>query len=141
MIGNPKWFKRRKYGGWGLFPITWQGWVYTIVLVGITFLLVSLPVENSLKIGIVAIWAIFMLFEIGTIMLKIKDEREKIHEAIAERNALWAIILVIVVAIGYQTASGVVKNDFSQVDPFLIAAVVIGLVVKAISNFWLERKN
>jgi len=26
MIGNPEWFQRRKYGGWGIFPKTWQGW-------------------------------------------------------------------------------------------------------------------
>ena len=28
MFGNPEWFRERKVG-WGLAPITWQGWAYT----------------------------------------------------------------------------------------------------------------
>ena len=28
MFGNPQWF-RPKTIGWGLVPITWQGWLYT----------------------------------------------------------------------------------------------------------------
>jgi hypothetical protein len=30
MFGKPQWF-RPKTIGWGLTPITWQGWVYTVV--------------------------------------------------------------------------------------------------------------
>jgi len=33
MIGKPEWFKRRKYGGWGIFPKTWQGWVYIAAII------------------------------------------------------------------------------------------------------------
>ncbi len=33
MLGNPKWFKRRKYTGWGLTPATWQGWAYMGILI------------------------------------------------------------------------------------------------------------
>jgi len=28
MFGKPEWFRKKKVG-WGLTPITWQGWVYT----------------------------------------------------------------------------------------------------------------
>lgn len=28
MFGKPEWFRAKKFG-WGLVPITWQGWVYT----------------------------------------------------------------------------------------------------------------
>lgn len=38
MLGNPKWFKRRKYSGWGLTPATWQGWVYLGTLICSVFL-------------------------------------------------------------------------------------------------------
>ena len=142
MIGKSEWFARRKYGGWGLFPVKWQGWVYTIFLVAITMAIVYIPFgDQMINIAVLVVWGILMVIEIGSIMVSIKDEREKIHEAIAERNALWGIILVIVIGVAYQVAGSSVKNDFSQVDPFLIAAVVVGLLIKAISNLWLERKN
>ena len=30
MIGNPKWFNLRKYGGWGITPKTKQGYIYSV---------------------------------------------------------------------------------------------------------------
>ncbi|MEK6945452.1 MAG: hypothetical protein AABW63_01530 [Nanoarchaeota archaeon] len=142
MIGKPEWFARRKYSGWGLFPKTWQGWLYTVVLVALTMAIVYIPFSDmKVRIGVLVVWGIILLVEVGSIMIKIRDEREKMHEAIAERNALWAVILVLVVGVGYQVASSSVKNDFSVVDPFLIAAVVAALVVKAVSNIWLDRRN
>ncbi len=32
MFGKPQWFKRKVFG-WGLTPVSWQGWVYTLVWV------------------------------------------------------------------------------------------------------------
>lgn len=28
MFAKTEWFQKRKYGGWGLTPRTWQGWAY-----------------------------------------------------------------------------------------------------------------
>lgn len=142
MIGKPEWFARRKYGGWGLMPKTWQGWLYSLILVAITMGIIYIPFNDiKVKIGVIVMWAIILIAEIGSIMVKIKDEREKIHEAIAERNALWAVILVIVVGVAYQVASSSVKNEFSAIDPFLIIAIGAALIVKAISNIYLDKKN
>jgi len=30
MFGKPEWFRPKRFG-WGLTPITWQGWVYTAI--------------------------------------------------------------------------------------------------------------
>ncbi|MCA9269234.1 MAG: hypothetical protein KDA41_12220 [Planctomycetales bacterium] len=30
MFGKPEWFKPKTFG-WGLTPVTWQGWVYTLI--------------------------------------------------------------------------------------------------------------
>jgi len=30
MFGKPQWFRPKSFG-WGLTPITWEGWVYTLV--------------------------------------------------------------------------------------------------------------
>ena len=142
MIGKPEWFTRRKYSGWGLSPKTWQGWAYTLVIVAITMSLILIPFsETKTRTIFLVIWASILAIDIVSIMVKVNDEREKLHEAIAERNALWAIILIIVAGIAYQLAESTVKNDFSSVDPFLITSIIIGLIVKTISNLWLERKN
>ena len=50
MLGKPKWFREKRFG-WGLVPISLQGWIYTLVWSGVVggpfALLVSLqlPVE------------------------------------------------------------------------------------------------
>lgn len=140
-IAKPEWFARRKYTGWGLFPKTWQGVLYIIVIAAITIGLVNLPIEMSYRIGILIVWAILAIVDMGGAMIGIKDEREKRHEAIAERNALWAVLIVLIIGVSYQISAASAKQNFSGVDWFLVAAVVVALIVKAISNIWLERKN
>jgi hypothetical protein len=143
MIGKPEWFKRRKYGGWGIFPKTWQGWAYLVVVLGIFVVFQALPFwSNTERLVVTGIWALFLVVDVAHIMLKVnRDEREKIHEAIAERNALWAILAVLIVGIGYQVASSATVQDFSSIDPFLVAAVAAALIAKAASNLYLDRKN
>jgi len=143
MIGKPEWFKRRKYGGWGIgMPTSWKGWVY-LAAVFIPFaIFMALPFwSNTVRLIVTGIWALFMFVDVTSIMVKIGDEREKIHEAFAERNALWAMMIVLVIGLGYQVAASAVKQDFSGVDIFLIIAVAFGIVAKAISNIYLDRKN
>jgi hypothetical protein len=33
MFGKPQWFRPKTFG-WGLVPITWQGWIYAAAWVG-----------------------------------------------------------------------------------------------------------
>jgi hypothetical protein len=30
MFGKPRWFKPKRFG-WGLTPVSWQGWIYVLV--------------------------------------------------------------------------------------------------------------
>ncbi len=34
MFGKPNWFRPKAFG-WGLTPVTWQGWTYTAVWAGL----------------------------------------------------------------------------------------------------------
>ena len=34
MFGKPHWFKKKSFG-WGLTPVSWQGWIYTLVWSGV----------------------------------------------------------------------------------------------------------
>jgi hypothetical protein len=53
MFGKPDWFKDKKVG-WGLTPIKWQGWAYTLVwgavIAGPFLLLISR--ENGMGAGV-----------------------------------------------------------------------------------------
>jgi hypothetical protein len=65
MLGNPKWFKRRKYSGWGLTPATWQGWMYFGILI-CSILFVSLvttwlKVQTVYQIGVILFMLAFIV--------------------------------------------------------------------------------
>jgi len=142
MFGKPEWFKRRKYGGWGLYPVTWQGWVYIAIFLIPFAVFQAFPVwSDELRIGVTAGWIALLLIDVTHIMMTLKnDEREKKIEALAERNAAWAMVGAIIIGILYQ----IIKSGFSQtveVDWFLVAALSSGVITKAISNIVYERKN
>lgn len=142
MIGKPEWFQRRKYGGWGLAPKTWQGWLYIIIFVLLLFTIQLLPLNFWIKLTATLFLGIILVIDTIIMMSYIaKDEREKIHEAIAERNALWAIIIVLCVGIAYQTSIATLKMQAYYIDPIIIIALFAGLLVKAITNIYLDRKD
>jgi len=141
MIGKPEWFARRKYGGWGLFPKKWQGWMYIIIAAAPFFVFQNIGLSQKATIAATIVWGVIIAADFFDIMFKVKqDEREKVHEAIAERNALWAVIAVLAIGVGYQASVSIVKQSFA-VDPVIIAAVVIGLLTKAATNIYLERTD
>jgi hypothetical protein len=57
MFGRPEWFRPKTFG-WGLTPVTWQGWIYTgvwtalMVLPFVLLLLRHQPVEASAWLGL-----------------------------------------------------------------------------------------
>ncbi len=141
MIGKHHWFKRRKYTGWGFSPATWQGWVYLLVLVAPILLITSDNSVNKIEIVFLVIWGLVFTFDFIDIMVHLpKDERDRMHEAIAERNALWVIVIVLALGIGYQVSWGIVKN-LVTVDPVIIIALIAGLIAKIISNIYLDKKD
>jgi len=142
MIGNPRWFKRRKYGGWGFYPACWQGWVYLGILLVSFWLIQLIPSEHGgLRVWIMVAWAIVLSADAFHIILAMpKDEREVVHEAKAERNALWAMVLVLCLGTAYQVASSAVEG-LAAVDPVIVAALVAGLVVKAATNVYFDAKE
>lgn len=66
MIANPKWFSIRKFGGWGIVPSTWQGWLY----IAIMFLPFVFLKPNS---NLFFTWLIFILVDIGDVMRRRKN--------------------------------------------------------------------
>jgi len=131
MIGNPKWFNLRKYTGWGLSPNCWQGWAYVAIFVAPLILLSYLNLEQNIKNIFTGVWLALFLLDIFHIMSQIKkDERERLHEALADRNALWFIILFLIV---YAFTT-------DNLDPYLFASLIGATFVKAITQIYLRDK-
>jgi predicted Co/Zn/Cd cation transporter (cation efflux family) len=154
MLGKPQWFKRRKYGGWGFCPASWQGWIYLAVLLASFTLIQLLPMPGGLtRTAAMLAWAAVFSIDAIHIMVKMpRDERERIHEAVAERNALWAMVTALAAAAAYQFAAayaagstGMVQLPGSAVlggiDPFIIAALFVGLAAKAATNVYLDSRD
>jgi hypothetical protein len=142
MIGKPEWFTRRKYSGWGLTPQTWQGYAYIAVMIVPLLIFQALPFWDSQTRFIVTIlWVLVFGIDTIDIMIRLKrDERETMHEAIAERNSAWFMVIVLAIGIAYEAARSAVTSSIA-VDPFLAVALIGGMLIKMVSNVMLERKD
>ena len=142
MIAKHEWFTRRKYTGWGFTPRTWQGWVYILLMIAPFIIITELNIYGPWQNIFLVVWALIFCVDFVDIMIHLKrDEREKMHEAIAERNALWAILAVLGGGVAYQVASATVTKSISTIDPVILIAIVVGLIVKIISNIYLDKKD
>ena len=142
MIGKKEWFKRRKYGGWGYHPKTWQGWAY-VAAIFIPFIAIQsiASLSNGIRMKITLLWLAIVLIDGLSIMVGLKkDEREEKIEAIAERNAAWTMVVVLALGVLYEATTSALMQSF-YVDPFLVVALFAGLIVKTASNVYLERKT
>ncbi len=141
MIGNPKWFERRKYGGWGIHPKTWQGWLYIAIILIPFVMFQALPYwDNETRMYVTIGWVAFLLLDTTHIMVALKrDERESKIESMSERNAAWVMVLILAVGILYEAISSALQQTF-KVNIFLIIALFGGMIVKTISNIILERR-
>jgi hypothetical protein len=140
MFGKPEWFTRRKYGGWGLTPKTWQGWAYTFLIALPMIAIQALPMGGWTKVTMMGAWALLIIADVVDMMARLKkDERETLHEAVAERNAAWFMVAALVIGIAYDVSSSVAKGT-PAINPFMAAALFGGMLVKAGTNLYLERK-
>jgi len=141
MIAKAEWFNRRKYTGWGLSPKTWQSFLYIFIITGVFVLIISLFKNEPLKMVLTGIWTVFVLVDILQAMASLKlDEREQKIEAIAERNASWAMVASTVLSILFVTTLGKELRGVSLM-PALIFPIIVGVIVKGLSNFILDRRG
>ncbi|MFA5416547.1 MAG: hypothetical protein WC295_13740 [Methanoregula sp.] len=142
MIAKPEWFERRKYSGWGVKPRSWQGWIYTLVMIVPLVIFQAIPNwDTQVRTAGTVLWVAFILLDILPIMVTLKkDEREYKNEAIAERNAAWFMVLILVIGILYEIIISGMNNEFS-INWFMVLALFGGVVVKAVSNYNLDHKG
>lgn len=62
-FGKPEWFVEKTFG-WGLTPVTWQGWLYTLIWVGAMILPFAMLMERQ------HVWEAFVwLFAIAALLV------------------------------------------------------------------------
>ncbi len=140
MIGNPKWFNPRKYTGWGLTPNCWQGWAYIFGFLLPIAIINSISINQSIKNIFTFAWTGLLLIDFVHLMSQIKkDERDRLHEALSDRNALWFMLTVLAVGMIYQAANKITFNT-NNIDPVILIALLGGTLVKAVSQFYFRDK-
>lgn len=145
-ILKPEWFIRRKYSGWGITPVSWQGWVFIIAL-ALPLVLIAPNMANNLSITsipfiIFSAYLSFIIFVVFYIMTKIKiDERERVHEAISDRNALWAMLFVIIIGLLAESVSPEIVHSALSINPFLIGCVIVAWIVKVATAIYLDKTD
>lgn len=142
MIAKPEWFERRKYSGWGVTPRSWQGWVYTLAIFVPLVIFQALPyLDAQVRTAGTVFWVVFVLLDLLPIMVTLKkDEREYKNEAIAERNAAWFMVLVLVIGILYEIVISGLNHEVS-INWFMVLALLGGAVVKGVSSYNLDHKG
>jgi predicted Co/Zn/Cd cation transporter (cation efflux family) len=142
MIARPEWFTRRKYGGWGVTPKTWQAWVYMAVTLGVLIVIVALPFwDDQQRMIVTGVWLAFLMLDIVPVMVTLnRDEREYKNEAIAERNAAWFMSAVLVLGVLVELMISALNKEI-LVDWFLVVALFGGVVVKSVSNYMLDKRG
>lgn len=131
MIGKAKWFNPRKYTGWGLTPNCWQGWMYVFVFILLVSLINYLPIPLNIKNIITGTVVSLFLLDTFHLMSQVKkDERDRLHEAISDRNALWFLILFL---IAYTFINNIL-------NPIFIIGILGATIIKAGTQFYLRDK-
>ena len=142
MIGKAEWFKIRKYGGWGVVPQTWQGWIYIAVFLIPMIIIGFIPgINEKSKTVITLVWTGLILVDIAEIMIRLrKDEREEKNEAVAERNAAWFMIAILVGGMFYQIISSIQQGK-ANIDPIILITLFGGAIVKSLTHLWLDKRG
>lgn len=72
MIGKPEWFKKKKFG-WGLTPVTWQGWVYVASLtIPLILIHTFLPLNPGFRVAITLVFIALIFVDTFDIMKAMK---------------------------------------------------------------------
>jgi len=144
IIAKSKWFKRRKYLGWGVDVKTKEGWIYIGAFIT---LLIGLPqlspiIGEDISMGLFWTTLVIFLIDIFSVMWKLKlDERESKHEMIAERNSAWAMMIALIIILIGEPLYKYSMNLPYEFNFLILAVLLIGAITKTITNYKLDKND
>lgn len=143
MIGKPEWFTPRKFG-WGVGVRTKEGIIYIIAIAALFGFAANLPLPMEQRMFVFGGLLVLVIADIIQVMPAVYaklDEREQKHQLIAERNASFAAIVLLLAWIAYEIYAVAPANP--QVLPSAMlppAMVMVAMaVVKGTTLLHLER--
>lgn len=83
MFGSPEWFKPKAIG-WGLTPVSWQGWAYTlawVTVIGMPFGLLLLRGQSMESMAWLAVTGAALIYDVRDILRKM--QRANFNETVA----------------------------------------------------------
>lgn len=82
MFGNPDWFKPKTLG-WGLTPVRWQGWAYSLAwisVIGLPFVLLLMREQPAESFA-------WLTVSMGALIYDVRDIRRKMQRATFSNTA------------------------------------------------------
>ena len=137
MIAKKEWFKPRLFG-WGLRPVTWEGWVYVAIFVVLFMGTLNLPFDDVGKViagGIVMVVFLIDLIIVMFQMYKNLDERERRNQQIIESGASLTAVLAILLALVYKSLSQGI------VDYILLGILIAMALAKGVISLYLMKNG
>ncbi len=134
MISNPDWWAPRKFG-WGLGVKRWQGIAYIIVVAFIYGALFASPLDATIKAGAAVVLTGVVILDLLQAMYRVYsnlDEREEKHQLVAERNASFTAIAILMVYVLYLVIPAAVSHVAP--DLWMLAFPVVLLVAMALAK-------
>jgi hypothetical protein len=142
MLARKEWFARRKYGGWGVTPKDWRGWLYIIIMIGaLAIMHAFIDIPDEQRLFLTAGWVLFLLLDIAPIMVTVeKDERESMQEAISDRNAAWVMVFVLLAGFFYDIIQTSLDGTM-KINWFIIGALIAGATAKTITEIAMDKRG
>jgi hypothetical protein len=87
MFGSPDWFKPKTIG-WGLTPIRWQGWAYTlawVAVIGLPFALLLLREQPTESVAWLVVTGGALIYDVRDILRRM--QRANFNETVAAPTA------------------------------------------------------
>lgn len=117
MIAKKEWFRPRIFG-WGLRPVTREGWLYISIAVLLFIAALNLPISKLGRVITASVIMAVFLIDVLIVMVqmyKSLDERERKHQMIIETTVSYVGISALVIVALYEA--------------FVIGRINIGLFV------------
>ena len=141
IIARPEWFRKKKVWWMGCQHQNMAGSPLPCLNNHANTPDSAPTLEAIARLYVTGAWLLFVFIDMFDVMWKVqRDEREYIHEAIAERNAAWAMMPILVVGMFIELILEAPLEENPGLTPSL-PSTIAGVVAKSVTNYRLEKEN